>query len=120
MSASVGRAERSEGLGFPRNCITPVATACVSSPGTRTVTRKDTPGPAAAHHTRRTTCQTPKEAPTASFASWALPLGEELPTIGRLLGHRRLDATARYAHLARDSVRESAERIALSVAADIL
>ena len=54
--------------------------------------------------------------------SWdtTLALGEGLPIIGRLLGHRRIETTARYAHLARDSVRESAERIAVSIAADIL
>ena len=55
-----------------------------------------------------------------SFASRALALGEGLPIIGRLLGHRRVETTARYAHLARDSIRESAERIAVSIAADIL
>ena len=55
-----------------------------------------------------------------SFASRALALGEGLPIIGRLLGHRRVETTARYAHLAHDSVRESAERIASSIAADIL
>ena len=55
-----------------------------------------------------------------SFASRALALGEGLPIIGRLLGHRRVETTARYAHVARDSVRESAERIAVSIAADIL
>ena len=55
-----------------------------------------------------------------SFASRALALGEGLPIIGRLLGHRRVETTARYAHLTRDSVRESAERIAVSIAADIL
>ena len=55
-----------------------------------------------------------------SFASRALALGEGLPIIGRLLGHRRVETTARYAHLARASVRESAERIAASIAADIL
>ena len=55
-----------------------------------------------------------------SLASRALALGEDLPIIGRLLGHRRVETTARYAHLARDSVRESAERIAVSIAADIL
>ena len=38
MSAATGRTERSEGLGFPWGCITPMATACVSSPGTRTLT----------------------------------------------------------------------------------
>ena len=54
-----------------------------------------------------------------SFASRALALGEGLPIIGRLLGHRQLDTTARYAHLARDSIRESAERIAVSIAKDI-
>ncbi|MCY4558637.1 MAG: site-specific integrase, partial [Chloroflexi bacterium] len=55
-----------------------------------------------------------------SFASRALALGEGLPIIGRLLGHRRVETTARYAHLARDSVRESAERIAVSIANNIL
>ena len=55
-----------------------------------------------------------------SFASQALALGEGLPIIGRLLGHRRVETTARYAHLARDSVRETVERIAVSIAADIL
>ena len=55
-----------------------------------------------------------------SFASRALALGEGLPIIGRLLGHRRVETTARYAHLARDSVRKSDERIAVSIAADIL
>ena len=55
-----------------------------------------------------------------SFASRALALGEGLPIIGRLLGHRRVETTARYAHLARDSIKESAERIAVSIAADIL
>ena len=55
-----------------------------------------------------------------SFASRTLALGEGLPIIGRLLGHRRVETTARYGHLSRDSVRESAERIAVSIAADIL
>ena len=40
--------------------------------------------------------------------------------IGKLLGHARIETTARYAHLARESVREAAERIAQSIAADIL
>ena len=42
----------------------------------------------------------------------SLALGEGLPIIGRLLGHRRVETTARHAHLAPDSARESAERIA--------
>ena len=55
-----------------------------------------------------------------SFASRALALGEGLPMIGKLLGHARIETTSRYAHLARDSVREAAESIAESIAADIL
>ena len=55
-----------------------------------------------------------------SWASRALALGEGLPVIGKLLGHAHVETTARYAHLARDSVRESAERVALSIAGDLL
>ena len=55
-----------------------------------------------------------------SFASRALALGESLPMIGKLLGHTKIQTTARYAHLARDSVKESAARIAASIGADIL
>ena len=55
-----------------------------------------------------------------SFASRALALGESLPMIGRLLGHRKIQTTARYAHLARDSVRGAAARVADSIAADIM
>ena len=55
-----------------------------------------------------------------SYASRALALGEGLPMIGKLLGHARIETTARYAHLARDSVREAAERVAESIAADVL
>ena len=40
--------------------------------------------------------------------------------IARLLGHTKIQTTARYAHLARDSVRESADRVAASIAEDIL
>ena len=55
-----------------------------------------------------------------SFASRALALGESLPMIGKLLGHSQIETTARYAHLARDSVQEATERISASIAADIL
>ena len=55
-----------------------------------------------------------------SFASRALAVGESLPMIGKLLGHRKVTTTARYAHLAEDSVRESAVRVSSSIAADIL
>ena len=46
-------------------------------------------------------------------------LGESLPMIGKLLGHAKMQTTARYAHLARDSVRESAARVAASIGADL-
>ena len=55
-----------------------------------------------------------------SYASRALALGESLPMIGKLLGHTQVETTARYAHLAEDSVRSSAVRISDSIAADIL
>ena len=55
-----------------------------------------------------------------SFASRALALGEGLPVIGRLLGHRQIETTARYAHLTQDSVRKSAERVAARIAEYIL
>ena len=54
-----------------------------------------------------------------SFASRALALGEPLSMIGKLLGHSKIQTTARYAHLARDSVNESAARVAESIAADL-
>ena len=55
-----------------------------------------------------------------SFASRVLALGEGLPIIGWPLDHRRVETTARHAQLARDSVRESAERIPVSIAEYIL
>ncbi len=55
-----------------------------------------------------------------SYASRALALGESLPMIGRLLGHTQVETTARDAHLAQDSARESAVRVADSIAKDIL
>ena len=54
-----------------------------------------------------------------SYASRALALGESLPMIGKLLGHKQVETTARYAHLADDSVHASAERIADSLAGDM-
>ena len=55
-----------------------------------------------------------------SFASRALALGETLPVIGKLLGHTDIETTARYAHLAQDSLHNTAVRIAKSIAADVL
>ena len=55
-----------------------------------------------------------------SFASRALALGESLSMIGKLLGHNKIDTTARYAHLARDSIKASSARVADSIGSDIL
>ncbi len=55
-----------------------------------------------------------------SWASRALALGESLPVIGRLLGHSQVETTARYAHLARDSMHEAAALIAASIGTDLL
>ena len=54
-----------------------------------------------------------------SFASRALALGESLTMIGKLLGHRQVQTTARYAHLARESVKTSAARVVESIAVDM-
>ncbi|MXW86543.1 MAG: tyrosine-type recombinase/integrase [Boseongicola sp. SB0667_bin_21] len=53
------------------------------------------------------------------FASSALALGEGLPMIGKLLGHTQVQTTARYAHLARDTVKASAARIGDSIDNDL-
>ena len=55
-----------------------------------------------------------------SFASRVLALGEGLTVIGKLLCHAHIETTARYAHLARDSAQEAAERVAASIAEDVL
>ena len=55
-----------------------------------------------------------------SFASRALALGESLSMISKLLGHNKIDTTARYAHLRRDSINASSARVADSIGADIL
>ena len=55
-----------------------------------------------------------------SFASRMPALGESLPMVGKLLGHTQVQTTARYAHLARDSVKASASKITNSIGADIL
>ena len=51
-----------------------------------------------------------------SFASGALLVGEGLPMIGQLLGHNKVQTTARYAHFANDSVKSAANRIASRIA----
>ena len=51
-----------------------------------------------------------------SFASGGLLVGEGLPMIGKLLGHRHVQTTARYAHLADDPAKTAADRIARRIA----
>ncbi len=55
-----------------------------------------------------------------TFASRALALGEGSPMIGELLGHTQVNTTARYAHLARESIQASTAKVADSIGADIL
>ena len=55
-----------------------------------------------------------------SYASRALAIGESLSMIGKLLGHAKVETTARYAHLARDAEKVSAARVAGSIEAQIL
>ena len=54
-----------------------------------------------------------------SYASRALALGEGIPVISELLGHRKFSTTARYAHLARDGERASAAKVGDSIGEDI-
>ena len=54
-----------------------------------------------------------------SFSSRALALGESLSMIGKLLGHTQVQTTARYAHLANDSVKVSGSRVGDSIGAHI-
>ena len=51
-----------------------------------------------------------------SFASGGLLVGEGLPMIGKLLGHNKVQTTARYAHLANDPIKSAANRIAGRIA----
>ncbi len=55
-----------------------------------------------------------------SYASRALALGESLTMIGKLLGHTQVQTTARYAHLARDSIQNAAARITGSIGGDLI
>ncbi|WP_299500802.1 site-specific integrase [uncultured Roseobacter sp.] len=51
-----------------------------------------------------------------SFASDALQLGQDLPMIGRLLGHTQVQTTARYAHLKTDPIRMAADEVSNAIA----
>lgn len=52
-----------------------------------------------------------------SFASVGLARGDALPVIGAILGHADVKTTSRYAHLADDPVRKSADAISQSIEA---
>ena len=54
-----------------------------------------------------------------SYASRALALGESLTMIWKLLGHTQVQTTARYAHLARDSIQAAAARITGSIGGNL-
>jgi integrase len=51
-----------------------------------------------------------------SFASDALQLGEDLPMIGKLLGHTQVQTTARYAHLKTDPIKAAADKVSDAIA----
>jgi integrase len=51
-----------------------------------------------------------------TFASTAVASGQGLPMIGKLLGHTQVQTTARYAHLAADTVKIAADQVSASIA----
>ena len=55
-----------------------------------------------------------------SYASRALALGESLTIIGRLLGHAKVETTAKYAHLVRDAEKAAAARTGDSIGAQLM
>ena len=55
----------------------------------------------------------------ATESSLALALSESLTMIGKLLGHTQVRTTARYAHLARNTVKTSAARIGVRIERDL-
>ena len=50
-----------------------------------------------------------------SYASRALALGEGLPMIGELLGPRKVETTARCAHLMKDAEKASTHKVATRI-----
>ena len=52
-----------------------------------------------------------------SFASLGAGAGLGLPVIGKLLGHRSVETTARYAHLDNDPARRASNVIGATIAA---
>ena len=55
-----------------------------------------------------------------TLASRALALGESLSMIGKLLGHTQVQTTARYAHLAKHSVKVSGSRVGDCIGSQIV
>ena len=55
-----------------------------------------------------------------SYASRALAIGESLSAISRLLGHKTVMTTVRYAHLAPDTERASAAKVGDSIGSDLM
>ena len=55
-----------------------------------------------------------------SYALRALALGEGLTVIGRLLGHSKVETTAKYAHLVRDAEKAAAARTGDSIGAQLM
>jgi integrase len=53
-----------------------------------------------------------------TFASTAVASGQGLPMIGTLLGHRQVQSTARYAHLASDPVRLAVNSVSTQLSRD--
>jgi integrase len=54
-----------------------------------------------------------------SFAGFAASAGVSAPIVGRLLGHKTLQATERYAHIAEDPARLASEGVGLLLAASL-
>ncbi len=53
------------------------------------------------------------------FLSVGAQSGESLYVLGKIAGHKRPETTQRYAHLADDPLRQSADRIASMIEASI-
>ena len=76
--------------------------------------------PGEPHHTSPTRRHQELRTYATRYASRAWTLAQTQTVIGKLLGHSDIETTARIAHLAHDSIHETAERIAVSISADIL
>ena len=54
-----------------------------------------------------------------TYASVGVNAGQNLPVIGRLLGHTKVTTTQRYAHLSDDPARDATEQIGATIAASM-